>query len=175
MYFYPVGPFVIEKKTNGLIQATTEKLKEFWENVDEEYGNLSKSCGCYVFATRAGKGITPWYIGKAEKQSFAKECFQPHKINHYNDAIAKKAVTPLLILLPKSTDNGNYSKPSSNGHNDIGILENMLIGIAIKKNPNILNIKGTKIFREMVIPGILNSPQGKPDKNVICFKQALGV
>ena len=175
MYFYPVGPFKIDKKSNGLVRATTEYLNTFWDTIDEEYDNLSQACGCYIFATRASKGITPWYIGKAEKQSFIQECFQPHKINHYNEAIAKKAVTPLLFLLPKSTNNGNYSKPSNNGHQDINILETMLIGKAIEKNSNILNIKGTKIFREMVVPGILNSPQGKPDVSVQAFKQTLGV
>ncbi|MBW1745889.1 MAG: hypothetical protein JRJ25_06070 [Deltaproteobacteria bacterium] len=175
MYFYPYGPFKIDKKSNGLIQATNEHFKNFWKAIDEEYTSLSQACGCYIFATKAGKGITPWYIGKAEKQPFAKECFQPHKINHYNEAIAHKAVTPLLFLLPKSTENDNYSKPSVNGHQDVSILETMLIGIAIEKNPSLLNIKGTKIFKEMVVPGVLNSPQGKPDITVLALKQALGV
>lgn len=55
------------------------------------------------------------------------------------------------------------------------MLENMLIGIAIKKNSHLLNIKGTKIIREMVVPGIINSTQGKPDNAVQAFKQAMGV
>lgn len=84
MFFYPHGPFIISKKSNGLILATAEYLKQFWEEIDEEYPGLSCACGCYVFATRAGKGVIPWYVGKTEKQSFAKECFYSHKINHYN-------------------------------------------------------------------------------------------
>lgn len=175
MYFYPAGPFILEKKTNGLINATNVYLNNFWDAIDEEYYNLSMACGCYIFATRAGKGVTPWYIGKAEKQSFSQECFQPHKINHYNDAIANKAVTPVLFLLPKSTYNDNYARLSINGSQDICTLEAMLIATAIKKNQSLLNIKGTKLYKEMVVPGILNSPQGKPDNTVQLFKKMMGV
>ena len=34
------------------------------------------ACGCYVFALKNGGNIIAWYVGKTERMTFEKECFQ---------------------------------------------------------------------------------------------------
>jgi len=159
--YYNYGPFDIPKMENGLISNDRNEIRTFWEDVerDGEVG-LSDAVGCYMFGVRAGKGSVPWYIGLAEKQSYKVECFSPHKLNHFNNAIAKKKVTPILLFIARCTSGDRFSKPSKNGYTDIRILENMLIGLAVKRNPDLLNIKGTKVLRDMVVPGIINTQPG---------------
>ena len=99
MNFVPHSAIEIPRQINGLIAADKESLSSFWSLVESEHEEgISGSIGCYIFSIRAGKGILPWYVGLAEKQSFRKECFTSHKLNHYNNAIAKRKGTPLLTL-----------------------------------------------------------------------------
>ncbi|WP_136732676.1 hypothetical protein [Xanthomonas euvesicatoria] len=116
-----------------------------------------------------------WYVGVAEKQSFKQECFALHKITQYNEALAEIAGTPSLIFLPKMTPSGYFSKPTSRGHSDIRALESMLIGSALTKNPNLRNVKGTKLLREMDVPGFLNPRPGQARALMVqAFKRAIG-
>jgi hypothetical protein len=43
---------------------------------------IANGVGCNVFGIRAGKGMTPLYVGKATK-SFAEETFAADKLNKY--------------------------------------------------------------------------------------------
>lgn len=176
MNFYPYPAVAISKQKNGLIAADKHSLQEFWGKVDSQYDeDASSGVGCYVFSIRAGKGFLPWYVGLAEKQSFRKECFTPHKINHYNNAIAARKGTPLLTLIPKYTPAGALSFPNPKGHKDIQQLEIMLLGNCLTRNKSLLNLRDTKLLREMVVPGLLNSPTGKPANEVQQFKTLLGL
>ena len=175
MNFYPYGPFKIPKSNKGLISTDKDEQKSFWESIESNEEGLSYGIGCYIFAIKAAKGALPWYVGIAEKTSFTKECFTAHKIVHYNNAIAARKGTPLLILIPKFTNKDRFSKCSSNGHKDIQFLENILIGIAFRRNPNLMNIKDTKILREMVVPGIINSRKGSPSKERSELQRILGI
>ena len=76
MNFDVFGPFSIDRKKK---RVDKNSLPEFWQKVNERMPGLSKACGCYLFATRASGGFTPWYIGKADKRSFEEECFDYHK------------------------------------------------------------------------------------------------
>lgn len=51
----------------------------------------------------------------------------------------------------------------------------MLIGNCLTRNKHLLNKKDTKLLREMSLPGLLNSPQGKPGSEVRDFKSLLGL
>ncbi|MEF3083063.1 hypothetical protein V3391_12690 [Luteimonas sp. SMYT11W] len=176
MNFYPYPAVAISKQKNGLIAADKSSLQSFWQKVDSLYGeDASSGVGCYVFSIRAGKGILPWYVGLAEKQSLRKECFTPHKINHYNNAIAARKGTPLLTVIPKYTPKWSLSSPNPSGHRDIQQLEVMLIGNCLTRNKSLLNLRDTKLLREMVVPGLLNSPKGKPANEVQEFKELLGL
>lgn len=150
-------------------------MLSFWESVEQMDEGLSEAIGIYIFGIRAAKGIVPWYVGKAEKQPFMKECFQHHKLTHYNNAIVGRKGTPILTLIAKLTKAEYFSIPNGQNHKDISTLENMLIGTCIQRNKNLMNARDTKLYREIVVPGYLNSPKGGVAKNVRDFKTLIGV
>ncbi|MGB8901022.1 MAG: hypothetical protein WCC90_18035 [Methylocella sp.] len=51
----------------------------------------------------------------------------------------------------------------------------MLIGIALKRNEKLANVRKTKLLKEMIVPGVLNSQPGPPGGAVQDLKKALGL
>ncbi|RYY84788.1 MAG: hypothetical protein EOO15_18560 [Chitinophagaceae bacterium] len=175
MIFYPHVAVEVPRQSNGLIAADKASLAGFWAEIDEGIAEgLSGAIGCYIFSIRAGKGSRPWYVGLAEKQSFKKECFTPHKINHYNNAIASRKGTPMLTLLAKYTRNDKLVSPTGSSHRDIQNVETMLIANCLRKNPDLLNMRDTKLLREMIVRGMLNDVKGKPTASIMSFKTLIG-
>jgi hypothetical protein len=175
MNFFPHTAIEIPRQLNGLVAADKESLRDFWNRADVEVEDgLSGAIGCYIFSIRAGKGSLPWYVGLAEKQSFRKECFSSHKLVHYNNAIAARKGTPLLTLIAKYTPKDKLINPTGNEHKDIQFLETMLISNSLSRNPDLYNARDTKMLREMVVPGLLNSPQGKATVSVSDFRGLIG-
>ena len=175
MNFYPHSSIEIAKQNNGLIADDKVSLATLWQSIDERIEDgLSGAIGCYIFSIRAGKGVLPWYVGLAEKQSFRKECFTSHKLKHYNNAIANRKGTPLLTLVAKYTPKGKLVGPTGNEHRDIQFLETMLIASCMNRNGDLYNVKDTKLLREMVVPGLLNTPQGKSSVSVAEFRALVG-
>jgi hypothetical protein len=176
MKFYVFGPFeIIRDPETGLVAHDNTSKKSFWEIVDKSEDGLADACGCYVFALSAGGSKRPWYVGKAEKQTFRAECFQPHKINVYNSIVGKLTGRPLLYLIAKVTPKDRFSKPSSNGSAGISTLENMIIGISLARNIDLLNLKGTKCMRELVVHGVINAMQGNPGSASSDLRKTLGL
>ena len=176
MKFFPYGPFVIPKsRRSGLIESNRISLNLFWDAVNKEEEGLSDAVGCYIFSIRAGRGLLPWYVGLAKKQTFRKECFTSDKLIRYINEVVKRKGTPVLTLLPKITTTSRFAKPSKSGHKDIEFLETMLIGYCIRRNPNLFNIKDTKLLREMEVGGLLNNPRGRDSTPVTDFRMLLGV
>ncbi len=171
MKFTIYGGFEIKRKRNGHGVFDSK----FWKRVAKARKALPKACGCYVFAMQHGQNIVAWYIGKTEKNTFERECFQATKINYYNEALIDRKGTPLLFLLPRLTAGNRFSKPSSGKYRDVDYLETMLIAMALEKNKGLFNIKKIKLLREMVVPGIINSPPGAPTKPQKDLKNALGL
>lgn len=175
MNFYPHSSIEIPKQKNGLIADDKYSMATLWETVDREFEDgLSGAIGCYIFSIRAGKGALPWYVGLAEKQSFRKECFTSHKLRHYNNAIANRRGTPLLTLVAKYTPKGKLVGPTGNEHRDVQFLETMLIAKCLGRNSDLYNAKDTKLLKEMVVPGVLNTPQGKSSASVADFRTLVG-
>ncbi|NSX02767.1 hypothetical protein [Cupriavidus gilardii] len=173
--FFPHTPIEIPRSANGLIAADTGSLADFWDDVDGKLGeSTSGGIGCYIFSVRAGKGVLPWYVGLAVKQSFRKECFAPHKLMHFNNVVAGRRGTPVLTLIPKYTPNGKLVKPTGSTHRDIVFLENLLISHCLTRNRDLCNKKDTKLLREMVVFGLLNTPQGKMHSSVADFRLLVG-
>lgn len=84
--------------------------------------------------------------------------------------------TPVLYLVARLTAQGRYyCRPSVSGYKDIDFLENYLIGAALAHNPDLLNKRGTKLLREICVPGILNSRQGNPGRAAVDVRQILGL
>lgn len=148
---------------------------EFWDRVDSGVEDgLSGAIGCYIFSIRAGKGVLPWYVGLAIKQSFRRECFTSHKLVHYSNAIAGRKGTPLLTLIPKYTPSGKLVRPTGSSHRDVEFLEAMLISNCLRRNKDLSNKKDTKFLREMVVPGLLNTPKGKEPFSTASFRILIG-
>lgn len=176
MNFFPHTPIEVPRQKNGLIAADRDSLNAFWDRVDAEIEDgLSSAIGCYIFSVRAGKGTLPWYVGLAEKQSFRKECFTSHKLVHYNNVVADRKGTPLLTLVAKYTPGEKLVGPTGSGHRDIEFLEALLISNCLGRNPNLCNKKDTKLLREMVVYGMLNTPQGKLASSVSDFRNLIGL
>ncbi|WP_428485438.1 hypothetical protein [Rhodopila sp.] len=150
--------------------------KAFWARVEQQEQGLSRACGCYVFALKNGENIKAWYVGKTEKSSFQKECFQATKLMYYNETLNDHNGMPHLFLIARLTPTtGKFSKSGVNGYKDIDYLESMLIGMALEKNGMLQNVKKTKFLRELVVPGVINTPAGRSTEAVLDLKNALGL
>lgn len=79
-----------------------ENVRQFWEKNAE----IAESRGCYVFGIRAGKGLTPAYVGKATK-TFKQEVFSHHKLTRYQQFLANyQKGTPILFFVVAPTKRG---------------------------------------------------------------------
>lgn len=161
MKFKACGPFRLPRIKRKLIDSTAAARREFWAEVEEEYPGLSEACGCYVFGIQSGGGTLPWYVGKAEKQPFRKECLTSHKANHYNMSIVGRTGRPVLFLVPQVTKVGRYRSPTVGQRKAIQELESLLIGMGVARNPNISNIMGTKFYQQLEVEGFLNSRKSR--------------
>ncbi len=168
------GEFAIDRQPPEHLHGIFNK--SFWARVGAEDDCLPGACGCYVFALKNGTNVLPWYVGKTEKATFQKECFQATKINYYNDVLLRHKGQALLFLIPRLTAAGNkYSKPTSGKYRDVDFLETMLIGLAYERNRDLVNVKKTKFLREMVVPGVINTPPGSPSVAVTKLRKTLGL
>ena len=147
----------------------------FWGLIEEAKEGLSGACGCYIFALKNGNNLKPWYVGKAERQPFARECFSVSKKLIYNNILIENNGSPLLFLLPRTTPKNSFCKPTRRVYRDIEFLETMLIGMALEQNPKLANVKKTKLLREMKVPGVINSAQAAPTLPVRSLRNALGL
>ncbi len=165
------GPFKVPRKESGLFNSGSEAKREFWQTVGQSHEGLSKACGCYVLSVRN----KVWYVGLAQAQDFAHECFSVGKVNKLNDAIIDGKGDAYLYLLARRTPAGRFVAPSSR-HGDIEDLEKMLIAFALERNEDLLNKKDTKFYRNTVVPGILNSSRrlGRAS-SVLRLKKVLGI
>ena len=157
MNFTIHGPFETPRDGTHLISRDRGEKNEFWDGVDGDEDGLSYSCGCYVLSIRG----MPWYVGMAQRQDFRHECFSHHKITLFDTALNKGKGTPYLHLVARRTDGGRFCKTSSNAYRDVEFLENLLIGLALQRNGELCNIKGTTFLRNMHVPGYVNTRQGQ--------------
>lgn len=164
LLFSVEGPYEVlcqEERGGRIIQA--EAGSELFERVD----SLGRAKGCYVFGIRSGGGTLPWYVGKTAK-GFRVECFQPHKLNKYNEAIAKAGFgTPVLFFVVHPASRGRPNRPA------IAELEGFLIQAAYITNPQLLNrtrLEG----RGWAIQGFGNG-RGRPPKSAVKLARTLGI
>lgn len=152
--FDPIGPLEIPVDNKAKVKRIEkQQIQDFLgdENILKKI-DLSKTRGCYIFALRAGKGFTPWYVGQAKK-NFKQEILAVHKKDIYNSVLANKNGTPVMFLV--STEKKNKSVES-----EICELESFLIFWARKANKNLKNVKKNKTT--WGISGVYNSDTGKP-------------
>ena len=156
------------------LDLSRKAQKLFWDNVDADNKGLSTGRGCYIFATRAGGGIKPWYVGQS-KGPFRNEVFADHKQKHFNTAFNEvKRGTPVLLLIARCTSMGKLSKVNL-AKSEADFIEKMLISHALTQNPYLINTRDTRFPRELKIPGLLNSSRGKQSSSVKALRTTLGV
>ena len=172
IYFRPYGPFPMPKSATKR-RIDRDSRGDFWRKRDTEHNDLSYAVGCYIFSIRrSGGGPLPWYVGMTNN-NFRDECFEYSKLEHFNNALDENSGTPLLTLIAKLTQGGKFANPSVNRQRDIEFLEKHLIELAIRCNPYLKNTKNTQFFRNIVVPGVLNTPPGAPFSSVSELKDLL--
>ena len=94
------GPYEIEPiHVPGGKLIDKSAVEKFWS--DDGKSELAECVGCYVFGFRSSKGTVPAYVGQA-KTGFRNECFDYHKLAHYNSALVKrKSGTPVMFFVCK--------------------------------------------------------------------------
>jgi hypothetical protein len=176
MRFIVSPAFKIDRKPNNHVDATRKSRARFWRTVEEEWEGLKDASGCYVFGLKTGGGPVPWYVGKAERQSFEKEIFAIHKLHHYDDVLAGIKGTPYVFLIPCITPTERYCKPTRNRNASIRFLETLLIGMAIRRNPRLKNAKDTSLLRTLRVRGLINSDiKGHPGGGATDLRETLGI
>lgn len=158
------GPFPVPNQSGTTAKMVAEDPTEFWKICHA----IKDRIGCYVFALRAGKGITPLYVGKTIN-SFEKECFTDHKIKHYNYALApylKGTPVMFFVLYPKKKGKVNVA--------DINDAEDFFIQVGRTINPQLRNIKGAKL-PTWGVQGVIRGGKGKASKPAKDFCQVFGL
>jgi hypothetical protein len=163
MRFEVVGPFFVQ--TPRIIKV--DHIRELKESIerDETVSGLLSAPGCYVFGVKSAgaKRVVPWYVGKAEKQSVFKEATNAAHLQLFNEILDKyERGHPALIFLPQVTETGRPAKVAKGEGKKpaVDFLEDWLIAAALKSNPNLYNIKKTKMLNELWVRGLFNPTAG---------------
>lgn len=142
------------------------EIVDFWNT--KKTRRLTKRCGIYVFGMRAGRGIVPYYVGKTTNK-FEFECFQPHKLDKYNEALTEyKRGRPVIFFLARPIKRGVVKEK------EIGQIEDLLIQLASVRNRELLNIKGKK-RPKWSIAGVIRGTQGQPSIATKSFKKMMNM
>ena len=163
--FVTHGPFEIPVyKGKAARTVTADQATEFWKR----HPAYAKARGwaflCFPFGGR-GSAL---YFGISPK-GFRQEVFQPHKLTKYQQGLADYLKgKPVLFFLTPPVAKGATNVTSINE------LEAFLIQTAVSKNPELLNVKGTK-KEEWAIAGVVRSGVGKPSKAAKALKGSLGI
>ncbi len=176
MRFEVVGPFFIQTPRIIKVDHIKDLEVEIAERSEED-AKLLGGPGCYIFGVKtSSRRVIPWYVGKAEKQSVFKEATNTAHLQIYNEILDEyEKGYPALIFLPQVTAKG---KPTSLAKGDgrrqaVDFVEDWLIAAALKSNPNLFNIKKTKMLSELWIRGVFNPTQGDSSKSSQALKAAL--
>lgn len=144
------GPFRLdfEKRKGGRALV----FDNFWlEDSDAAYLSLER--GCYVFAIR-NRGLTPIYVGKAEK-TFKQEAFNDSNKTKYQNGFSEYAKgTPVMYFVVHPSQKGPTNSK------EIRQIEDFLIQAGALKNPDLQNIRGIQ-RPNWCIKGVIRSRAGK--------------
>ena len=161
MLFEVYGPFDLPTSNSRTLVLSAAERRGFWATVEAQVPGLSAACGCYVFVITARNRDTPWYVGKAERTNFRKECLTPHKLLHFTAAALGNRGKPRLYLVPQVTEHGRFRACTSSVRPAIAELESILIGMGVARNPDLLNMRATRMLRQLQVKGFMNTPLAK--------------
>lgn len=159
--FQVEGPLEI-KPLHGSHGRLIERsaIERFWEDNPE----LAEEIGCYIFGMRSGGGLMPIYVGQSTT-GFKHECFQHHKLTHYNEALVTRSGTAIMFFVLKE------SGPQSTLETCLDQVEHYLIQLAVQHNPDLANVKRV----EWTIPGVFHTGPGHPTASAKALRQILGL
>lgn len=190
MRFKLFGPYCIEdggtkrpsRYKNWLDKDDFDYLWD--EVVDKQQPGLSEACGVYLFGVRGVDGkrkivgqTLPWYVGKAEKQTFRQECFTPRHQNEYNrirHVEYRGHGTPFIYLFARTEQEGLFSRPTKGEYAGVRFVEDLLIQLSLTVNINLINTQLTKQAQQTQIPGLLNHTGGRVPDSAKSLRGLLG-
>lgn len=160
--FYVYGPFPIGIKKEAMGRVIEKEHKALFWDENPDYASWR---GCYVFGVRAGKGITPWYVGKATKR-FDRECFHSDKLYRYMAALARyRAGTPIMYFIVADRFHEKH----------VHEVETFLIRLCHKKNPDLMQTQKIKYDPPWEIHNVTNTVQGAKTAGTHEFRGMIGI
>lgn len=157
------GPFEVPTyhgKAGRIVRA--EEGRSFFET----HPTWAKRRGCYVFAMRAGRGMTPTYVGKATR-TYGQECFTADKLGKCNQTLVDYERGTLIVFL--------VAAPAGRGRpaeKQIQLVEDFLIQVGVAANNELLNVEGTK-QAGWALTGLIRSSRGRPSEAAKDFKSIM--
>lgn len=160
LLFRVAGPFEVHPTEYAAGRMIDKGSSDrFWA----EHGDLASEVGCYVFGFRASHGLIPAYVGQS-KTGFKHECFQHHKLTHYNSALLDRiAGTPIMFFVLRSEGSTGVLETC------IDQLEHFLIQLAAKRNPELENVHRV----DWAIQGVWRSRGGQPSQAALSLRKLL--
>jgi len=168
---------------NGIIDQNSIKNDDWWKEFDTKIKNdksqekvlpFREGRGCYIFSIKKYGKITPWYVGKTQKQTFEKECFHYHKFAKYSKVFMNQRGTPMLTLIAKVKDQQLGLSTDTDG---ISVLEKMLIRICTIKNNDLSNVSTASKVKNLQVEGFtvwaFPSKKGRRANRVIEFSELI--
>lgn len=174
-FFFDVyGPFEIERNEGDVFRSK----QSMWDQVDNSDEELRSTIGCYMFCIRNGSNIVPWYVGMTvRKEGFYGEVFEDHKLDLYNFVTDRRGVREMFffpLMTGDMTDVGRFSRSRSAKKPVILWLEKVLMGIALERNPELLNTRDLTLPRSVTVRGLIGERlKGRPYHEVAKARQAL--
>jgi hypothetical protein len=165
--FDPCGPFDVPLTSRRFIDNAA--LGTFWQK--GPLSGLHSARGLYVFAVKGpGRGMRPLYVGRASRQRFGSECFNPANRDRLNHGLPRRG--RLALFLVQYVHRG----PGRANSRAIADLERELIALAKAKNPQqLLNIHGARPRFSVRINRVLNPGKGKRSVSATAFKEMIGL
>jgi len=156
------GPFELPVGEKRFLKPN--ELDQFWNDSKD----MADKRGCYIFAVRAGGGVTPYYIGKTTR-TFREEALNPrNQVEFIQPILAERKGTPVLFLLTSPEKKGRTNKKH------IDQLEKFLIQQALLVNEELKNIHGTKL-PDWGIRGVYRGGQGNRSSAAKDLMKCLGL
>ena len=154
-------PVPVKRQKTGCREVVEEELK----NLEDE--TLSKY-GCYIFSMKAGKGWTPWYVGKATQQRIFHRISSKDNILNMVKALNRQQGTLEIWTVTQV-------RGAPRAVNEIGAIEKELIELASIKNPKLLNTQNKSKKRNWSIEGIIQPNRGPRSKEAKSFRKVIGL
>ena len=184
MNFKVFGPYDIPDHHGHEGWFDKGDVDALWTKIEAATPGLSSACGVYLFGVRGAIGkrktigkTLPWYVGKAEKQAFRKECFTGRNLNEFNRVtfnVYRGLGTPFLYLVTRVNQDDTFSRPTKTEYRGVRFIEELLIQMSLEVNNDLSNIQGTRWVQQTSIRGLLNS-KGKASKAVTSLKGAFRI